>query len=137
MKLPHLRTLLFLQAGFGILMPVYILIVWNLDNFKLSLWCFGALIVLSILESRVEKRVKAETDERALQVLRTAEASCLRSAEAVIASVIILLAANQIEPVFPWIVEHLPILLTCVLFLIWLERAVLFAYWDKKGLPPC
>ena len=137
MKLPNLRTLLFLQAGFGIVLPVYALIVWNLDNFRLILWCVGAMLVLSILQSRVEKRVKAETDECALQVLRAAEASCLHSAEAVIASLIVLLAANQIEPVFTWVVEHLPILLVCSLFLIWLERAVLFAYWDKKGLPPC
>ena len=138
-KLPNLRTLVFLQAAFGVLMPVYILIVWNLDDFKWILWCCVALIVLSVLQSRVDKRVKAETDERALQVLRTAESCCFRSAETVIAGLIILLAANhhQSEPVFPWIMEHLPILLTCFLFLIWLERAVLFAYWDKKGLPPC
>ena len=138
-KLPNLRTMLFLQAGFVVLLPVYILIVWNLNDFKLILCCCFSLIVLSILQSSVEKRVKAETDECALQNLRTAEACCLHSAEALIVSLVVLLAADyhQGKPVFPWITDNLPVLLTCMLFLIYLERALLFAYWDKKGLPPC
>ena len=138
-KFRNLRTMLFLQAGFGVLLPVYILIVWNLNSFKLILGCCFMLIALSILQSRVEKRVRAEQDECALQILRTAESCCLYSAEALIASLVVLLAANhhQSEPVFPWIMDNLPVLLTCALFLIYLERAILFAYWDKKGLPPC
>jgi len=140
MKLPNLRTLLFLQPFLRAMYPAYFLLIWSVDNFSINLWFLGIFIVCEIVEAWVEKRIKAQTDECALQTLRTAEASCMRSAEVFIVIAAIVAAANQAsggEPPFPWIMEHLPILLTIALFLIYLERAILFAYWDKKGLPPC
>jgi len=137
MKLPNLRTLLFLQPFFHILYPLYAILVWN-DVFVLPFhWCMAILFIGLSAEAWVEKRIKAQTDECALQTLRAAESSCFHSGETVIIGVLMLVAANQIEPVFPWVMEHMPVILTGMVFLIYLERAILFAYWDKKGLPPC
>ena len=138
-KLPNLRTMVFLQAFTVLLVPAYFLAILyvKMIGFKMMLGIWGVYCIGIYAQSRLVKQVKLVSDECAIQTLRAAESSCLHSAEIVITFLVILLAANQMEPVFPWIVEHLPIVLTAGLFLIYLERAILFAYWDKKGLPPC
>ena len=138
-KLPNLRTMVFLQTFTVLLIPAYFFVVLHVKmiSFKVMLGIWVVYCIGIYAQSRLVKQVKLASDECAIQTLRTAESSCLHSAEIIITFVVILLAANQMEPVFPWIVEHLPAVLTAALFLIYLERAVLFAYWDKKGLPPC
>ena len=138
-KLPNLRTMVFLQAFTVLLIPAYFFVILyvKMSSFKVMLGVWVLYSLGAYAQSRLVKQVKLVSDECAIQTLRTAESSCLHSAEIVITFVVILLAANEMEPVFPWIAEHLPMVLTAALFLIYLERAVLFAYWDKKGLPPC
>ena len=138
-KLPNLRIVLFLQAIPVVFVPIYFMLIsMNVfSSLRQMFWFWMLWVAVTFFQSWLVKQVKAQTDECALQTLRTAESSCFQSAEIVIVFVAILLAANQSEPVFPVLVEHLPVVLTILLFLIYLERAILFAYWDKKGLPPC
>jgi len=131
MKLPSLRTALFMQAGVVLMVPLYFVLLWTY-KIKLGIWGFVWIFVGNILQSWLVKRVKAEVDECALQTLRTVLASCFQSAEIVIVVGAMWLAIGSAK-----VAEYMPLLLLTALFLIYLERAILFAYWDKKGLPPC
>lgn len=125
MKTPQLRTLLFIQAGIIFCIPLY-LILWEC-GIRLGIWAFTLTLVGNAIQQHLEKQCKKQLDECAKTTLLTVDSLCFD------------LAAAGLVLVAAWLIvadshEYVGVVASIVVFFIYLARAVLFSYWDKKGL---
>lgn len=125
MKTPQLRTLLFIQAGVIFCIPLY-LILWEC-GMRLGIWAFVMILAGNAFQQYLEKQCKQQLDECAKTTLLTVDSQCFD------------LSAAALALVAAWIIvtdshKYVGIFGAVVVFLIYLARAILFSYWDKKGL---
>lgn len=125
MKTPQLRTLLFLQAGIIFCIPLY-LILWEC-GIRLGIWSFIMILAGNAFQQYLEKQCKQQLDECAKATLHTVDSECFD------------LSAAALACAGAWLVvadshKYVGIISAVVVFLIYLARAILFSYWDKKGL---
>lgn len=125
MKTPQLRTLLFIQAGIIFCIPLY-LILWEC-GIRLGIWAFTLTLAGNAVQQYLEKQCKKQLDECAKTTLLTVDSLCfdLSAAGLVLAAAWLIVADSH---------EYVGIVASIVVFFIYLARAVLFSYWDKKGL---
>lgn len=125
MKTPQLRTLLFIQAGIIFCIPLY-LILWEC-GIRLGVWAFTLTLAGNAFQQYLEKQCRQQLDECAKITLLTVDSQCFDLSTAALALVAAWLVVADSH-------KYVGIIISVAVFLIYLARAALFSYWDKKGL---
>lgn len=125
MKKLQLRAILYLQAFLVLALPIFVSFMER--GVRPGYLGMGISYAIWLSQRYFVKKCKEQLDERARQILQAVESECfeLATAALILAAAWLMIADSH---------RYVATVLSAVVFLLCLGRAVLFSYWDKRGM---